>query len=398
VSGGWIGGLSIRDFRNLSRVEIEPPGEGFVLVGDNGEGKTNLLEAIQYLQILRSFRGALDRELVSFGKAGFHLAAELLDAPHHQVSAGFARAGRRKKAMLDGAEPARLSGALGSFPAVVFSPQDAALVSGAPSVRRRFLDVVLSLTSPTYLTALQRYRAALVRRNAALRDGAAPQATARARRAGTNGAAHSQARPGASVAEQVAVWEPALAEYGAVLWRERRSWVLANAAEYAELCAAIGERGTPAMSYSGCGEDDADLETALLAALEKKRSLDMRRGLTHAGPHRDDLALLLDEHDLRTFGSAGQQRTAAMALRLLEAATLRAHAGREPVVLLDDPFAELDVRRSARILELLDSGRRGQTILAVPRESDIPEGLTRLERWRISAGVITPAAVKAGRA
>ncbi|HET7550390.1 MAG TPA: DNA replication and repair protein RecF [Gemmatimonadaceae bacterium] len=396
MNSGWIGRLSIRDFRNLSRVELEPPGEGFVLVGDNGEGKTNFLEAIQYLQILRSFRGALDRELVSFGKAGFHLAAELHDAPVHQVTAGFARAGRRKKATLDGVEPPRLSGALGAFPAVVFSPQDVALVSGAPSVRRRFLDVVLALTSPTYLAALQRYRAALVRRNAALRDGAAPESAARARRA-ANGATAGSARTGGSVEDRVVVWEPALAEYGAVLWRERRSWVESNAGEYRELCAAIGERGTPAMRYVGGGESGADLEATLRESLERKRPLDMRRGLTHVGPHRDDLALLLDDHDLRTFGSAGQQRTAAMALRLLEAATLRSHAGREPVVLLDDPFAELDVRRSARILELLDSGRRGQTILAVPRESDIPDGLTRLERWRISGGVITPPAVKAGQ-
>jgi DNA replication and repair protein RecF len=396
VSSGWIGGLSIRDFRNLSRVEIEPPGEGFVLVGDNGEGKTNFLEAIQYLQILRSFRGALDRELVSFGKPGFHLAAELRDAPVHQVTAGFARAGRRKKATLDGVEPPRLSGALGAFPAVVFSPQDVALVSGAPSVRRRFLDVVLSLTSPTYLAALQRYRAALVRRNAALRDGA-PESVARARRAAANGTPGEGGRGGGGE-ERVAVWEPALAEYGAVLWRERWRWVESTAEEYRELCLAIGERGTPSIRYvgGGGGEGEVDLEASLRAALEKKRSLDMRRGLTHVGPHRDDLALLLDDHDLRTFGSAGPQRTAAMAIRLLEAATLRAHAGREPVVLLDDPFAELDARRSARILELLDAGRRGQTILAVPRESDIPEGLTRLARWRISAGNVAPAAAKVG--
>jgi DNA replication and repair protein RecF len=194
------------------------------------------------------------------------------------------------------------------------------------------------------------------------------------------------------------VWEPALAEHGAVLWRERQRWVERNAEAYGELSTSMGERGTPALRYVGgavrsgreVGEAD-DLQSTLRDALEKKRPIDMRRGLTHAGPHRDDLALLLDERDLRTFGSAGQQRTAAMALRLLEAATLRAHSGREPVVLLDDPFAELDARRSARILELLDAHRKGQTILAVPRESDIPEGLTRLARWRIAAGTLSAA-------
>src|SRR5690606_22091652 len=135
----------------------------------------------QYLQILRSFRGALDRDLVTFGQAGFHLAAELTEARVHRVSVGFERASRRKKATLDSVEPPRLSGALGTFPAVVFSPQDAALVSGAPSVRRRFLDVVLALTSPAYLAALQRYRAALARRNAALREGFTRDGGARAR-------------------------------------------------------------------------------------------------------------------------------------------------------------------------------------------------------------------------
>jgi DNA replication and repair protein RecF len=112
--------------------------------------------------------------------------------------------------------------------------------------------------------------------------------------------------------------------------------------------------------------------------------------MTHAGPHRDDLELTLDGRDLRTFGSAGQQRTAAIALRLLEASTLRLASGAEPIVLLDDPFAELDHRRTARILTLLQAEGRGQTVLAVPRAADIPADLTRLERWRVTAGVIAP--------
>ena len=111
------------------------------------------------------------------------------------------------------------------------------------------------------------------------------------------------------------------------------------------------------------------------AALEKKRPIDVKRGITHAGPHRDDLDLSLDGRELRTYGSAGQQRTAAIALRLLEAATLREATRAEPLVLLDDPFAELDARRASRILELLSLEERGQTILAVPRDADIPRGL-----------------------
>jgi DNA replication and repair protein RecF len=237
-------------------------------------------------------------------------------------------------------------------------------------VRRRFLDVMLSLTSRAYLIALQRYRVALAHRNASMRETAVGSAALEAR---------------------VAIWEPALAENGALLWRARRAWVVEHAAHYGELCAAIGERGASRLRYvSHLDADDAGAQQALRAALERRRGLDIRRGVTLVGPHRDDLELALDNRDLRTYGSAGQQRTAAIALRLLEAATIRAHAGSEPVVLLDDPFAELDSRRAARILDLLNAEGRGQTILAVPRESDIPAGLTRLERWRIADGALTP--------
>jgi len=367
----WLHRLTTRDFRNLRRVELALPPEGIAIIGENGEGKTNVLEAIHYLQLLRSFRGARDRELVGFGAAAFRLSAEVHGARAQAVAVGFERASGRKKVVIDGAEPERLSDALGAFPSVIFSPQDAELVAGAPSIRRRYLDVVLALTSRPYLAALQRYRASLAHRNAALR---------------TAGAG------GTSAEQRVAVWEPALAESGALLWSARQRWVEEHAARYAELCAAIGERGTARLGYaSALDPAGRSVEAALREALERKRALDMRRGLTHAGPHRDDLELVLDDRDLRVYGSAGQQRTAAMVLRLLEAATLRAAGGREPVVLLDDPFAELDVRRAGRILDLLNSEGRGQTVLAVPRETDIPADLTRLERWRISAGVLTRA-------
>jgi len=359
--------LAVRDFRNLARVDIAPPPEGFALVGENGQGKTNLLEAIHYLQLLRSFRGARDAELVRFDTAGFYVAAEIANAPHRTVSAGFERAGKRKRVLVDGNERQRLTDALGAFPAVLFSPRDAEIVAGAPGARRRFLDMMLALSSRPYLAALQRYRAALAQRSAAMR------------RPGVAGARQEQS---------VAVWEAPLAEHGAVLWRARRDWTLAQRARYAELCAAIGERTPADLSYaSSIGEPD-DPEAALRDALARNRAADIRRGLTHAGPHRDDLSLTLGGRNLRAFGSAGQQRTAAIALRLLESATRRAASGSEPVILLDDPFAELDARRAARILELLVAQGSGQTMLAVPRADDIPARLTRLARYQISAGAV----------
>ncbi|HXT17955.1 MAG TPA: DNA replication and repair protein RecF [Gemmatimonadaceae bacterium] len=361
--------LDVRDFRNLERVELEPPPEGVVLIGENGQGKTNLLEAIYYLQILRSARGARDRDLIRFGAEAFHLQADVETDCARQVGVGFERAGKRKRVRLDGAIPERLSDALGALPSVMFSPDDVELVAGSPNVRRRFLDIMLALTTRGYLPALQRYRAALARRNAALRDAVRSNKT------------------GSQVAAHAAVWEPALAEHGAVIWSARAAWVESVARRFEALCREIGESANVRMAYESAIEPGQDPVAALAGALEAKRGIDLKRGLTHAGPHRDDVCVTLDGRDLRTFGSAGQQRTAAIALRMLEAATFTERLGRRPVFLLDDPFAELDARRATRILEMLtrESGDQ-QIILAVPRESDIPSELTSLAKLRVANG------------
>ena len=366
----WLRSVAIRDFRNLERVDLSFPAEGIAVVGDNGQGKTNLLESIYYMQLLRSVRGARDVDLVRFGAAGFHIAADAeLDEPC-RIGVGFDKAGKRKRVTHGGAVVSRLSDALGGLPSVIFSPRDVDLVAGAPSERRRFLDVVLALTSRPYLQSLQAYRSTLLRRNAVLRE------LTRRRARGED-------------QEQAAIWEPALAEHGARLYHERRDWILRYAERFTELCSAIGERGVARVAYSTSLEGSDDPRSSLTAALERQRSHDVRRGMTHAGPHRDDLDISIGGRDIRLYGSAGQQRTAAIALRMLEAATLREHVRREPLLLLDDPFAELDARRSARILGILAGAGLGQTILAVPRVTDIPAELTSLPRMRIEDGVLS---------
>jgi DNA replication and repair protein RecF len=364
--------LALRDFRNLARLDLAFPEVGVAIVGENGQGKTNLLEAIYYLHLLRSVRGARDVDVVRFGADGFHIAARTEGGVNHELSAGFERAGRRKRVKLDGAEPQRLSDALGALPCVLFSPADVDLVAGAPSSRRRYLDILLALSSRPYLAALQRYRHALAQRNAALRD--------------------ALRSSGPKAEQRVAVWEAPLAEHGAVLWRERVAWTSLASPRFAAMCDAIGEQSPVGMRYATAldpvSRELPDIVAAIAHALEQKRGLDIRRGLTHAGPHRDDLTLTLDGRELRAFGSAGQQRTAAIALRLLESETLRERLGAAPLLLLDDPFAELDVRRSARILELLAEQGMGQTLLTVPRETDIPPALTQLTRWSIAGGAV----------
>jgi DNA replication and repair protein RecF len=363
-----LNSISIRDFRNLERVDLSLPPDGAVLVGDNGHGKTNLLEAIYYLQILRSIRDARDQDLTRHDAQGFHISAHAHTPAEHEISVGFDRSSRRKKVSIDGGEVPRLSDALGALPSVMFSPRDLELVSGPPTERRRFLDLVLALTDKKYLRALQHYRANLARRNAALRN--------------------ASRRGSVSNDQQIAVWEPALAEHGSILIEARARWVADSAAEFSQLAERIGEPGRVEMRYVSPFAESEARRDVLLAALEEKRPLDLRRGITHVGPHRDDLELTLEGKDIRLFGSAGQQRSAAIALRMLEAATLQRHANAEPLLLLDDPFAELDIHRAARILLMLEERGLGQTILVVPRESDIPPGLMKLDRLQIRDGEI----------
>jgi len=369
--------LSVRDFRNLERIELELPPSGMLVVGENGQGKTNLLEAIYYLQLLRSVRGARDQDLVRFGAAGFHIGAHVATDRAGEIGVGFERAGKRKRVRIDGVVSERLSDAVGALPVAMFSPSDVELVAGGPAARRRFLDVMLAVTSRGYLRALQRYRAALVRRNAALRDAAR--------------------QPAARADARVEVWDEPLAEHGATLWAERVAWVDAAAERFAELARAIGADALTIRYASAAPALDTastpERRDALARLLEQQRSGDIRFGLTRSGPHRDDLLITIAGADgtpreLRVFGSAGQQRTAAIALRLLEAATLHDRRGGAPLILLDDPFAELDLPRTRRIVDLLSETGLGQTILTVPRESDVPGGMPRLQRFRITAGAL----------
>jgi DNA replication and repair protein RecF len=362
----WLQRLEIQDFRNLERVDLEIPREGAAIVGDNGHGKTNLLEAISYLQTLRSVRGARDTELTRFGAAGFHLSAQALTPESHQLDLGFEAATKRKKLLHDGVAPPRLSDGLGALPSVIFSPRDVDLVGGGASERRRFLDLMLALTSRRYLRALQHYRVALTQRNAALRSAGRYR----------------------SSEEGIEIWEPPLAESGAAIIEERARWVRDSQPAFTALCGRIGERGEARICHRTAFTDSAALAADLLGELAAKRRWDIRRGVTSVGPHRDDLVLTLDGQPLRVFGSAGQHRTAAIALRILEGATLRESAGAEPILLFDDPFAELDTGRAERILELIQESGRGQTILAVPRASDIPPELMRLPRFRIRDGAV----------
>lgn len=350
--------LSIRQFRNLASLDREIPDAGVVIIGENGQGKTNFLEAIYYLMLFRSLRGAKDRELVRFGEAGFFVGGT---TPSRRVTAGYETATRRKKVTLDGAEVPKLSEAVGTILAVPFSPADAAIVAAGPSARRRYLDVVLSVSEPAYLSRLTELKTALRQRNAALRRGRAEEARA------FDG-------PFARAAEQVT--------------EARHRWVQRWHERFGALCGELGEPGTAGMKYSADRVDSADSADRWCARLAGTLERDLRHGATTVGPHRDDLRLSLGGRDLRTYGSAGQQRTAAIALRVLEAETLTGARGSAPIALYDDVFAELDQVRQARLLELIRMALPGQAIVAAPRDAEVPAALFDRPRWQMTGGRI----------
>jgi DNA replication and repair protein RecF len=346
--------LTVRNFRNLASLDVELPPEGAVIIGGNGEGKTNLLEAMYYLVLFKSFRGARDRELVRFGEAGFFVAG----VAGQRMTAGYEVAGRRKKVTVSGQEVSRLADAVGTATGVVFSPHDREIIDAGPSARRRYLDILLSLSVAGYLTQLTRMRSALRQRNAALRRG----------------------RP-----DEAQAFDDPFAVAGSAVSEARRHWTARWARRYAELCGALGESGNAEMHYVAHHGSDEGV-TALREALADTLERDHRRMMTTVGPHRDDLALRLAGRDLRTFGSAGQQRTAAIALRLLEAEALTAARQATPIALYDDVFAELDGDRQSRLLELIRETLPGQAILTAPREAEVPAALLTLPRWKMRGG------------
>ncbi|MGH7457613.1 MAG: DNA replication/repair protein RecF [Longimicrobiaceae bacterium] len=361
--------LRLSDFRNFEEQRLEIPPPGAAVTGDNGQGKSNLLEAIYYLEVFRSFRGAPDDQLIRFGAEVFRIEGRLAsqDGAESSLSAAFQRQGRRKKVIVDGVEPERVSDAVGRLGAVLFSPSDLEIVSGPPGQRRRFLDIVLSLSVQGYLAVLQRYRQVLARRNAALREGAP--------------------------APVVSAWNRGLVSHGAVLTVARAGWVRGQAEEFAASYARVSGGESGEMRYrASLGEGSAD---ATLAEVEEKfrqqllerAGQEASRGATVVGPHRDDLAISCGERDLRTFGSGGQRRTAAVALRMVEAETVKRARGLEPLVLLDDVFAELDPGRSERLLAWIEEGS-GQVIATAPKPGDFEPRKGGLPRFSVSAGVL----------
>jgi DNA replication and repair protein RecF len=347
-----------RGFRNLEDLELEAPGQGAAILGANAQGKTNLLEAIYYPVLFRSFRGAPDQQVVrhSGRYGGFQVEVELEGAGvEHVVTAVTAR---KKRIVLDGELIERLSGAVGAWIAVVFLPADLALATGPASERRLYLDRLLSLASRSYMRALGRYRSALAQRNSALRQGQTEIARA---------------------------FDAPLAHAGAELVRTRLEWTGSAAEQFRAEFECLGEAEPASLGYQGSPElgEPSEWERALTVSLSE----DLARGTTTIGPHRHDLLLRIGDRGIREYGSTGQQRSAAIALKLIEIATLGQTRGTEPALLLDDVFAELDRERQSRLALRLLGAEDRQVFVTSPRGDELPPNL-ELPVWTVRSGKV----------
>jgi DNA replication and repair protein RecF len=347
-----IGCLGLRDFRNYQALSYRPAGRLNVLSGRNAQGKTNLLEAIGVLLTGRSFRTSRLAELPAWGTEAALLTGDLI---HTEGTRTVRRALRRLEdgtwqSTGDSASWARV---------IVFGWQDLAILNGVPAARRNFIDGFAGRLYPGHLPALLRYRQIVARRNRLL-----------------------QAR---TMESRLAPWDEQLATTGMELIDRRRRAVAALSTELARVYPALaGGRHKVEVAYRTALGEATD-PAALLEALERRRADELRRRVTLVGPHRDDLAIELDGIDARAYGSRGQQRLLALALRLAEVLPVMEAAGTAPVLLLDDALSELDPVVRDNVVREIQAAE--QVFLTSPDDVVV----SGAARWIVESGGIAAA-------
>ncbi len=397
--------LSLTNFRNFARLDLDVPRRVVVLVGSNAQGKTSLLEAVYFMATFTSFQTHADRQLVNFiaarearkqvvvgrlvadyqrGSSDHRLEARLIMEP-----TGVNSVRLRKEVLLDGVKRA-LSEVIGQFNAVVFVPQMSQILEGGPEERRRYLNLTLAQAVPSYVRALGEYSQALSQRNALLK--------ALNERGGNS--------------EQLGVWDEALARLGAQLIQ----WRIQAVHEIERLAARVHHELTrgkevlrlryepafdPLPQPNGqmnlkidtpvdrSGLKLEDIRTGFVERLAQLRREEIARGVTTIGPHRDELRFQANGIDLGNYGSRGQIRTALLALKMAEVNWMRERTGEWPVILLDEVMAELDQERRADLLAYL-GGREQVLFTTTDLNLFTPEFARSAEIWKVQSGTIQP--------
>ena len=337
--------IGYKNFRNIENSVIEPSNEITMLYGDNGEGKTNALEAMYLFAQGRSFRAMRDKDLIKFGCDCAELKLDFTDAKRdYSLMIRYLSNGRRVCKRND-AEISRMSEFIGYFRAVLFCPEHLSVVKSGPSVRRNFLDIAISQLKPFYMYSLQRYNSILNQRNSLIKNYySAPE----------------------NFHKTVGVWSEQLAREAAIISSERVKYV-EKLNGYAEkfLSDMTAGREKCELVYNK-PRTDAEYLALLTAAPERE----IRAGATLYGTHKDDIDITLCGKDARNFASQGQQRSIALAMKLSEGEISREVSGEYPVFLLDDILSELDLKRRGYLI----SGLNGRQVIMTSCETPVCAG------------------------
>jgi DNA replication and repair protein RecF len=390
--------LSLANFRNYARLELDFPPNVGLFVGANGQGKSNLLEAIYYLATTRSYRAGSDRELINWLAANdplpharlvakvrrhesdVQLELTLLGQPEKpgeeqpSEDEGAAMqlllfqpptASLQKRIRVNGVAK-RAIDAIGQVNVVMFGPQDLDLVSGAPGLRRRYLDASLSQTNHRYVRTLQRYNRVVTQRNHLLRR-----------------IAHAEAS-----VEELSYWDNELVTLGSYIVAARRDSLRLLDGMARDIHAQLTDgQEHLRVVYRSSLQTNGEIADSFSEALIRHRQRDIGAGVSLLGPHRDDLSFLSDGVDMRVYGSRGQQRTVALSLKFAEARYMCGVVGEEPILLLDDIMSELDEQRRGWVLHAIEGG--GQVIVTATDANDYSsEFLQRAAMLRVESGLI----------
>jgi DNA replication and repair protein RecF len=350
--------LRLRDFRNYARLDAEFAPGCHLLLGDNAQGKTNLLEAIYLMATLRSFRGVGGAQMIRHGQRGYFVGGKIISTGGREVKVYWSA--RERKLALDGQPVKKLTDYLGVLRTVVFCTEDLQLVKGAARSRRRFMDLLLAQTRPGYLPLLQRYMHTARARNALLKQRAIDEAA-------------------------LDSFSQELVKFGDEIIRARR--------ELAPKFSPLAR-----LAYRRISNDAEELRIEYQPSVKKDFAVELAQARsrertyrsTLVGPHRDDLQLLLNEKSAAQFGSEGQKRTLAIALKLAQAEFLAGIHGSPPVLLIDDVMGELDARRRSGFMPLLEEARKssGQVFMTATEENWPRELGMDLQKWEVVNGTL----------
>ena len=355
--------LKLKNFRNYRELTLDPHPGVNLIYGRNGSGKTNLLEAIHYCSLGRSHRISNDVNVIKNGET-FALSSVSIQnmLGRREISVRFHPGEIQKKTILiDQKKIARFSDMMGCLRCVIFSPEDLGLIKEGPSLRRRYLDMMISQISKGYFIALQQYRIGMDQRNAVIRS------------IRTNGTGNLKI---------LSAFEETMAEPAAVIIRERRKIISILSDIAAETYQRISDTDEVFhLAYHSSVREENNIEETFCKLFRENREDDIRIGFTSVGPHRDDLILTLNKNQMKQFASQGQIRTAALSMKLSQMKILRELSGEEPVLLLDDVMSELDRKRRTCLIGEISSF---QTFITCTDRDDVDcEKVSRV--WKVTA-------------